>query len=60
MHKIIVLQLVYFMPLHVSGTCALHREVKIALHNLWYRHVRRWPSRAQRMSHIGVMIPQAV
>ena len=32
--------------LHVSGTCAHHQEVKIALHSLWY-HTYRWPSRAQ-------------
>ena len=24
----------YFMPLHVSSTCAYHQEVKIALHSL--------------------------
>ena len=24
----------YFMPLHVSSTCAHHQEVKIALHSL--------------------------
>jgi len=24
----------YFMPLHVSSTCAHHHEVKIALHSL--------------------------
>jgi len=29
---------VYFMPLHVSSTCAHHQEVKIALHTLWYHH----------------------
>jgi len=34
------------MPLHVSSTCA-HQQVKIALHNLWYHHTYRWPSRAQ-------------
>ena len=28
----------YFMPLHVSKTCAHHQEVKIALHSLWHRH----------------------
>jgi len=33
-----VLQLVYFMPLHVSSTCALYQEVKIALYSLWYHH----------------------
>jgi len=38
---------VYFMPLHVSSTCAYHQEVKIALHSLWYHHTYRWPSRAQ-------------
>jgi len=26
----------YFIPLHVSSTCAHHQEVKIALHSLWY------------------------
>ena len=36
----------YFMPLHVSSTCARHQEVKIALHSLWYHHTYRWPSRA--------------
>jgi len=35
------------MPLHVSSTCAHHREVKIALHSLWFHHTYRWPSRAQ-------------
>ena len=29
----------YFMPLHVSSTCAHHQEVKIALHSLWYHHI---------------------
>jgi len=29
----------YFMPLHVSSTCAQHQEVKIALHSLWYHLV---------------------
>ena len=29
----------YFMPLHVSCTCAHHEEVKIALHSLWYHHI---------------------
>jgi len=38
MHKIFVLQYVYFMHLHVSNTCAHHQEVKIALHSLWYHH----------------------
>ena len=33
----------YFMPLHVSSTCAHHQEVKIALHSLWYHHTCRWP-----------------
>jgi len=31
----------YFMPLHVSSTCAHHQEVKIALHRLWYHHTYR-------------------
>ena len=47
MHKMFVLQEVYFMPLHVSSICAHHQEVKIALHSLWYHHTYRWPSRAQ-------------
>jgi hypothetical protein len=36
----------YFMPLHVSSTCAHHQGVKIVLHSLWYHHTCRWPSRA--------------
>jgi len=32
----------YFMPLHVSSTCAHHQEVNIALHSLWYHHTYRW------------------
>ena len=45
----------YFMPLHVSSTCAHHQEVKIALHSLWYHHIYRWSSRVQvdRGLHIG-------
>jgi len=35
------------MPLNVSSIFAHHREVKIALHNLWYHHTYRWPSRTQ-------------
>ena len=31
----------YFMPLHVSSTCAHHQEVKIALHSLWNHHTYR-------------------
>jgi len=31
----------YFMPLHISSTCAHHQEVKIALHSIWYRHTYR-------------------
>ena len=31
----------YFMPLHVSSTCAHHQEVKIALHSLWYHQTYR-------------------
>jgi len=31
----------YFMPLHVSSTCAHYQEVKIALHSLWYHHTYR-------------------
>jgi len=27
--------------------CAYHQEVKIVLHNIWYHHTCRWPSRAQ-------------
>jgi len=37
----------YFMPLHVSSTCAYHHEVKIILHSLWFHNTFRWPSRAQ-------------
>ena len=38
MHKIFVLQYIYFLPLHVSSTCAHHQDVKIALHSLRYHH----------------------
>ena len=31
----------YFMPLHVSSTCAHHQGVRIALHSLWYHHTYR-------------------
>jgi len=31
----------YFMPLHVSSTCAHHQDVKIVLHSLWYHHTYR-------------------
>jgi len=34
-----VFQLVYFMPLHVSSTCANNQEVKIVLQSLWYHHI---------------------
>jgi len=37
----------YFMPLHVSSTCAHHEEVKIALHSILYHLTYRWPSSAQ-------------
>ena len=37
----------YFMPLHVSSTCAHHQEVKITLLSLWYHHTYRWTSRAR-------------
>ena len=50
----------YFMPLHVSSTCAHHQEVKIVLYSLWYHQTYRWPSRTQRGPPIGVMIPEAV
>ena len=46
------------MPLHVSSTCAHHREVKIALHSLWYHHTYRCDD--TRGCVIGVMIPEAV
>ena len=34
--KKFVLQSVYFMPLHVSSTCAHCQEVKIVLYSLWH------------------------
>ena len=37
----------YFMPLHVSSTCAHHQGVKITVHSLWYHHTYRWPSLAR-------------
>jgi len=41
MHKICFTISFYFMPLHVSSTCAHHQEVKIALLSLWYHHTYR-------------------
>ena len=41
MHKIFFLQKVYFMPLHVSSTCAHRQEFKISLHCLWYHRTCR-------------------
>ena len=41
MHKNLFHNKFYFMPLHVSRTCAHHQEVKIALHSLWYNHTYR-------------------
>jgi len=32
----------YFMPLHVSSTCAHHQEVRIVLHSLWYHHTYKY------------------
>ena len=57
MHKILFHNKFYFMPLHVSSTCAHHREVKISLHSLWYHHTYRWPSRARdgHLQSIGVL-----
>ena len=37
----------YFMPVHVSSTCAHHQEVKIALHSLWYHHTYRCSKHVQ-------------
>ena len=41
MHKILSHKKFYFMPLHVSSTCA-HHQVKIPLHRLWYHHTYRF------------------
>jgi hypothetical protein len=41
MHKNLFYNKFYFMPLHVSSTCARHQEVRIALHSLWYHHIYR-------------------
>jgi len=41
MHKNLFHNKFYFMPLHVSSTCAYHQDVKIALHSLWYNHTYR-------------------
>ena len=51
-----VLQYVYFMPVHVSRTCAHHQEVKIALHGLWYHHAYRWPSRVQVQKSADIIL----
>ena len=41
MHKILFYNRFYFMPLHISSTCAHHQQVKVALHSLWYHHTYR-------------------
>ena len=43
------------MPLHVSSTCAHHKEVKIALHSLWYHQTS-----CTRRPPTGLMIPEAM
>jgi len=48
MHKIFVLQLVYFMPLHVSSKCTHHKEVKLHY------------TGSAIITPIGVMIAEAV
>jgi len=71
MHKIFVLKEVYFVPLHVSSTCAHHQEVKIALHSLWYHHTPIGGRAVHRLREdslnlctrpppTGVIIPEAV
>jgi len=54
----------YFMPLHVSSTCAHHQEVKIALYSLWchqtYRCDELHYTASGVIKPIGVMIPEAV
>jgi len=47
MHKNSFYNKFYFMPLHVSSTCAYHQDIKIVLHSLWYYYTYRWPSRAR-------------
>jgi len=37
-HKICFTISFYFMPLHVSSTCAHHQEVIIVLYRIWYHH----------------------
>ena len=47
----------YFVPLHVSSTCAHRQEVKIVLYSLWYHHTYRCDD---TITPIDVMIPEAV
>jgi len=49
-HKIFILQYVYFMPLHVSSTCGHHQEVRIVLHSLWYHNTYRCDDTSARCS----------
>jgi len=44
----------YFIPLHVSSTCAHHQEVKIVLQSKLYY------TASGIITLIGVMIPEAV
>jgi len=46
----------YFMPLHVSSTCAQHQEVKIALHSLLYHHTYRCDKYAEMHGQPNVKI----
>ena len=64
------------MPLHVSSTCAHHKEVKLTLHSLWYHHtetsewfkitkiqfmfVELYFSNFRPLTFFSVMIPEAV
>ena len=47
MHKILFYNKFIICLYMFRALCAHHQEVNIVLYSLWYRHTRRWPSRAQ-------------
>jgi len=53
MHKIFFYNEFIIHLYMFRALCAHHQEVKIVLYSIWYRHTRRWPSRA-REGHLQV------
>ena len=47
MHKILFYNKFIISLYMFRALCADHQEAKIVLYSIWYRHTRRWRSRAQ-------------